>query len=477
MLAAAWDGDGTLVLAGEGPLEIPGALSRGRCEATDLRNLYAGSDVVVVPSVPTRDFLEPWGLVVNEAFHQGVPVIATDAVGAAAGGLVRHERTGLVVPAGDAEALRARAPPPPATTPRCARRLGAAGRAAAAAYTPAAWAEGMSRALTSAKRAASVNSLMRRTIFLALLAALLFAPAARAATPTTIKILRDCATTASFRARTRSRAAQGAQRAADRRRRVLRLPRRPDARDHQGHRGVQDAHAHAHAGTDSSGGGGTSGGSGTGGGSGSSTPSATSTPDASQAEQDQAILSAPSSPQDARPSAPRPRDGERRSRPSSSSAPRTRRASPPRSDATACPRPMIAVLVLIAATLRGRAPARDPAAPCLPLPPAHVGSTSRRGAGCGSPALELPIPGGGGTILGFGVAAAIVACAFAARAARSSSARPTPRSRSCSSARPCASRRCSCRARRARPPCCAGAGCWSRSRCWRSSPACRSAGR
>src|SRR4029078_6639991 len=74
---------------------------------TEIRNLYAGSAFVVVPSIPTRDFLEPWGLVVNEAFHQGVPVIATDAVGAAAGGLVRHERTGLVVPAGDAEALRA----------------------------------------------------------------------------------------------------------------------------------------------------------------------------------------------------------------------------------------------------------------------------------------------------------------------------------------------------------------------------------
>ena len=75
--------------------------------ARRLRNFYAGSDVVVVPSVPTRDFLEPWGLVVNEAFHQGVPVIATDAVGAAAGGLVQHERTGLVVPAGDARALAA----------------------------------------------------------------------------------------------------------------------------------------------------------------------------------------------------------------------------------------------------------------------------------------------------------------------------------------------------------------------------------
>jgi glycosyltransferase involved in cell wall biosynthesis len=114
---------------------------------TEMRNLYAGSDVVVVPSVPTRDFLEPWGLVVNEAFHQGVPVIATDAVGAAAGGLVQHERTGLIVPAGDPGALRdalGRLHADPALR----RRLGSAGRDAMAAYTPAKWAEGMSRALT-----------------------------------------------------------------------------------------------------------------------------------------------------------------------------------------------------------------------------------------------------------------------------------------------------------------------------------------
>jgi glycosyltransferase involved in cell wall biosynthesis len=116
----------------------------------EMRNLYAGSDVVVVPSVPTRDFLEPWGLVVNEAFHQGVPVIATDAVGAAAGGLVRHERTGLVVPAGDVEALRA-ALGRLHRDEALRRRLGAAARDAVAAYTPAAWAAGMSRALTSAR--------------------------------------------------------------------------------------------------------------------------------------------------------------------------------------------------------------------------------------------------------------------------------------------------------------------------------------
>lgn len=38
---------------------------------------------------------------------QGTPVVATDAVGAAAGGLVEDEVTGLVVPEGDADLLRA----------------------------------------------------------------------------------------------------------------------------------------------------------------------------------------------------------------------------------------------------------------------------------------------------------------------------------------------------------------------------------
>jgi glycosyltransferase involved in cell wall biosynthesis len=142
-----------LVMCGDGPFRAraaaAGALVLGPLPPAELRNSYAGSDVVVVPSIPTRDFLEPWGLVVNEAFHQGVPVIATDAVGAAAGGLVRHERTGLVVPAGDADALaaalrRLRA------DPALRARLGAAAREAVARYTPAAWAEGMSGALAAA---------------------------------------------------------------------------------------------------------------------------------------------------------------------------------------------------------------------------------------------------------------------------------------------------------------------------------------
>jgi glycosyltransferase involved in cell wall biosynthesis len=151
VLVQAWRGEPGLVLAGEGPLHPPGALILGRRDPAQLRNLYAGSDVVVIPSVPARDFLEPWGLVANEAFHQGVPVIATDAVGAAAGGLVEHERTGLVVPAGDPRALRSALQRLRADAPLRAR-LGAAGRAAAAAYTPAAWAAGIVEALTAAAR-------------------------------------------------------------------------------------------------------------------------------------------------------------------------------------------------------------------------------------------------------------------------------------------------------------------------------------
>ena len=67
-----------------------------------VRNFLAAADVLVIPSLRTRSFREPWGLVANEAMNQSTPIIATDEVGAVAGGLVRHERNGLVVPAGDA---------------------------------------------------------------------------------------------------------------------------------------------------------------------------------------------------------------------------------------------------------------------------------------------------------------------------------------------------------------------------------------
>ena len=141
-----------LAVAGEGPLAK--AVSRagegvhglGHVGSTELPALYAAADVLVLPSIRTGSFLEPWGLVVNEAMLQGTPVIASDAVGAAAGGLVRDGTTGLVFPAGDAVALAARLSALEAS-PELRSRLGQAALAAASLLTPSAWAAGMARAL------------------------------------------------------------------------------------------------------------------------------------------------------------------------------------------------------------------------------------------------------------------------------------------------------------------------------------------
>lgn len=72
----------------------------------DLRRFYAGADVFVLPSITTRTMKETWGVVVNEAMNQGCPVIASDAVGAAVGGLLEPGGNGLVVPEGNVAALR-----------------------------------------------------------------------------------------------------------------------------------------------------------------------------------------------------------------------------------------------------------------------------------------------------------------------------------------------------------------------------------
>jgi glycosyltransferase involved in cell wall biosynthesis len=114
----------------------------------ELRNFYAASDVLVLPSIPTRTFREPWGLVVNEAFNQQLPVIVSDAVGAAAGGLVRDGANGFVVPAADASALAASLRRL-GSDPELRRRMGRTGARDVRAYTHEAWAEGFSQALVS----------------------------------------------------------------------------------------------------------------------------------------------------------------------------------------------------------------------------------------------------------------------------------------------------------------------------------------
>ena len=130
-----------------GRLEVLGAESVVSPE--EVRNSMDAASVVVIPSIATRDFREPWALVANEAFHRSLPVIASDAVGAVAGGLVRHERNGLVVPQGDAEQLAA-ALRRLERDPTLRDALGAAGARDVAAYTPEAWAEGIASALRTA---------------------------------------------------------------------------------------------------------------------------------------------------------------------------------------------------------------------------------------------------------------------------------------------------------------------------------------
>jgi glycosyltransferase involved in cell wall biosynthesis len=151
----------TLILVGCGPERARAAAARtavvGSKTPEQLRNFYAASHVLLVPSIPTATFREPWGLVCNEAMNQGLPVIASDAVGAVAGGLVRHERNGLVVEAGDASALagaiaRLRDDPP------LRERLSAAAREDVSRFTFETWVDGFRRAFESAGVASPADS-------------------------------------------------------------------------------------------------------------------------------------------------------------------------------------------------------------------------------------------------------------------------------------------------------------------------------
>jgi glycosyltransferase involved in cell wall biosynthesis len=155
VLLDAWRGvDATLVVIGDGPLaqaaaNTPGARFLGPLARPQLPVAYAASSFALLPSIPTPLFREPWGLVCNEAMHQGRPVIASSAVGAVAGGLVRDGENGIVVKPGDAASLHGAITRLLADAPLRAR-LGSAAREAVAPYTYDAMAEAFSRALATA---------------------------------------------------------------------------------------------------------------------------------------------------------------------------------------------------------------------------------------------------------------------------------------------------------------------------------------
>jgi glycosyltransferase involved in cell wall biosynthesis len=144
----------TLVIAGDGPLaerarNTAGVAFLGPVARERLPLAYAAAEFAVLASIPTPLFREPWGLVCNEAMHQGRPVIATTAVGAVAGGLVRNGETGLVVAPGDSAAL-ADAIGRLLGDGALRARLGAAARIAVGAYTYDAMSDAFAAALERA---------------------------------------------------------------------------------------------------------------------------------------------------------------------------------------------------------------------------------------------------------------------------------------------------------------------------------------
>jgi glycosyltransferase involved in cell wall biosynthesis len=102
--------EGELWIAGDGPLRKSVAKAAagdrrirllGYVDGRTLADVYARADALIVPSL-----YEPWGLVVHEGLAHGLPVIATDQVGAA-DDLIETGVNGYVVPAGSPEATAA----------------------------------------------------------------------------------------------------------------------------------------------------------------------------------------------------------------------------------------------------------------------------------------------------------------------------------------------------------------------------------
>jgi glycosyltransferase involved in cell wall biosynthesis len=89
-----------LVVAGDGPLRRHVPDARGWLPPEELASLYAGAAVVACPS-----HREGFGVVCAEAMSYGRAVVATDVGGLR--DLVLDGETGLVVPPGDVDALRA----------------------------------------------------------------------------------------------------------------------------------------------------------------------------------------------------------------------------------------------------------------------------------------------------------------------------------------------------------------------------------
>jgi glycosyltransferase involved in cell wall biosynthesis len=151
LLRAARGLDATVVLAGSGPEEDAlraiapkGTRFLGHVGRDDLPAWYATADVLVLPSRS-----EPWGMPLNEGAAAGLPLVSTDAVGAAHE-LIEDGVNGFRVRAGDVDALHA-ALEHLVGDAAFRRAAGERSRAIAARFTPEAWADAVARALDQAR--------------------------------------------------------------------------------------------------------------------------------------------------------------------------------------------------------------------------------------------------------------------------------------------------------------------------------------
>lgn len=156
LLEAAHGLDADVVIAGSGPEDerlraaAPANVRFvGNVDRDELPAWYAAADVFCLPSRS-----EPWGMPLNEGATAGLPLVATESVGAA-WDLIEDGRNGFRVPVGDPGALREALRD---VLGNAAFRSAAAARSRelSARFTPGAWAEavaGLAARVTASARA------------------------------------------------------------------------------------------------------------------------------------------------------------------------------------------------------------------------------------------------------------------------------------------------------------------------------------
>lgn len=156
LVEAARGLDADVVVAGSGPEEARLRAAApanvrfvGHVDRDDLPAWYAAADVLCLPSRS-----EPWGMTLNEAAAAGLPLVASEAAGAA-WDLVEHGGNGFRVPAGEPAPLR-HALARLVEDDELRRRAGERSRELVRRFAPEAWADavaGLARRLVDRRAA------------------------------------------------------------------------------------------------------------------------------------------------------------------------------------------------------------------------------------------------------------------------------------------------------------------------------------